>query len=1097
MIMRSACVSAVAALAAISALPIAAQDASAPTILQWFESTYETQIDRTADAFIAGYGTVWLPPPGRADLSDFSVGYDVYDRFDLGRPGRRTLYGTETGIRTLADTLHRAGMSMHIDLILNHNGFSDASTPGFLESGGYPGFVLQNPDYAGDPDGNVSNDPFGVPNTDGDFNSGFDYGDLRGRLAGLVDINHNTNWRFIRHPVDGSDPRNIPRGITPDFAGRLANTPDPNNRRFYPDRDAQPIFVFDPATGEQNIAIYPFTDRPMDGDPIEENATGLLMRYSQYMVQSVGVDGFRIDAAKHFEGFTLDFFDRAIYRSNPRLRLDGSTNHVFSYSEVFDGNREFLSTFIRDDINPNDPGRVGGNRDVLDFNQHFALKANLTDNGFANSWFDVQASGMDVFDDGLRNGSAGVSFVASHDDGGPFLSNVAHAYTLMQPGNAVVYFNALQHGDNRDFPKDGRGDALGGRFGDTITELVNIRNTHGRGDFRERWINEDYLAFERSGSAVVMLSNRNDGGVSDSQRIGVDLPFGTHLIELTGNHANDALIPEVVTVTNDFFEGPSYINARFLNNANQDHGYLIYGLPTPQGRVTLSNVSQVLEGGDGEGDNTSNGAERIADLQVISSDSFDITLDTDAVRLLGLESLRDRNADGDNALFKLDGGVDANRNGGVDFVTPDSPQYGFERFLDVHDPGYFNADGDGTFRQGIDATTLAEGVHYLTVRAFRHRDDGGPAVFSDFRQAIYIDRLDPTSSIASFDPWGVDAEDLDLIVRSDDLTADNVHVFLNLPDALSEAEVLALVDGGNQAGRHDLDLFKYGFANVVEGNNVVTVVTFEQTGRSNVQRLTGVYRPTGLGAGLGDLNSDGVINAADLADASGAFEQVLYSRNSEFDPAGDINGDGRITNTDLFALGSIVAATDDSRTRQTYRDVLRRRGNINGEFGTDGFDIDALFDKFGQPSTDPATAWFDDLDEDGVIGQGDVDVLVRLLLDTEYGDANLDGSISITDLQILATHFDGVGGWEQGDFNGSGTVSITDLQILAANYSRNGTLLDAQQVVDTFVDAGYEGDLDALRAAVPEPTTLTMLAPLLLVLRRRRSSTSPPAGSRR
>src|SRR6185295_18888360 len=85
-------------------------DASPPPILQWFESSYRTVEDRLPDVFTAGYGFVWLPPPYRADMSDFSVGYDVYDRFDLGRPGRPTLYGTEDGLKTLARMVHRAGL---------------------------------------------------------------------------------------------------------------------------------------------------------------------------------------------------------------------------------------------------------------------------------------------------------------------------------------------------------------------------------------------------------------------------------------------------------------------------------------------------------------------------------------------------------------------------------------------------------------------------------------------------------------------------------------------------------------------------------------------------------------------------------------------------------------------------------------------------------------------------------------------------------------------------------------------------------------------------------------------------------------------------
>src|SRR5210317_37891 len=72
---------------------------SAPPILQWFESSYDTIEERMPDLFKSGYGAIWLPPPGRADSGNQSVGYDVYDRFDLGSPDNRTLYGTQTGLQ--------------------------------------------------------------------------------------------------------------------------------------------------------------------------------------------------------------------------------------------------------------------------------------------------------------------------------------------------------------------------------------------------------------------------------------------------------------------------------------------------------------------------------------------------------------------------------------------------------------------------------------------------------------------------------------------------------------------------------------------------------------------------------------------------------------------------------------------------------------------------------------------------------------------------------------------------------------------------------------------------------------------------------------
>jgi hypothetical protein len=991
-------------------------------------------IDRSADLFVAGYGSVWVPPPGRADISDFSVGYDVYDRFDLGGPRHATLYGTETGLKTVANMFHRAGADLHIDAIINHNGFSDLSTPGFVDAGGYPGMVITLPH-----------------DIDGDFNSAFEWGDIRGRLAGLIDIDHAKNHSYIRHPVDPGDPSNIPLvGTIPDGAGRLANVPDPANSRFYPDRNLPPIFVYDPMTGQGDIPIYPFNlSDPTAGDATVENATGYLMRYMQWMVQTVGVDGFRIDAAKHIEGFALNYLDRAVYRSNPRLNLDGSTKHVFSYQEVFDGDKNYLQTFIKKTIDPGQPGVVGANRDVLDFPLSFALQGNLTGNGLVNNWYDIRNASMDFHDDGMHNGSQGVMFVQSHDEHAPELSNVAHAYVLMHPGNAVVYFNGKEFGDNRDFPKDGRGDAIGGAWGDYAKRLVGVRNTHGRGNYLERWIEKEIFAFERAGSAIVLLSNRTDAGY-DSRTIQTTFAPGTPLIELTGIAANSSIDPH-----NDISElivvnGDGTANVRFLRNSSYDlnfnsiyhaTGALVYGLSGPQAPagLELSGVSSVLTGATPEANGYSNGVTRLTDLHVVTGDTLTVSLQTVPVNLLGVH--RDVWADGDNAILKVDDGIDINGNGHVDSTAPGSVSYGFEEFTDkrqpligpggLGDPGW---TGDGEFVQNIDTTGLAEGVHFIEARAFRHRTDGGPAIYSSFKKVIYVDRLPPESVVEGFQPFESSptvTENQDLIVRSADMTADTAHVFLDEPAATSNADlILRAIGGEGSAGRIDHDKFAYGFFGLTHGNHVATVVTFEPTGTVNVQRFTGLLTETLNGAGPGDLNFDGLIASNDVDGFGWGFEHVLYTQNTEFNPAADVNGDGLVDNIDLYALDSVLQTSGAPGSIATYGQVLARRGNINQQFGTDQWDIDALYDRFG------STDWYDDLDADGgPAGQSDVDRLVRTILATEYGDANLDGLIDIDDLEILRNNWGGSTGWAGGDFTGDDRADRNDADLIELNWT--------------------------------------------------------------
>lgn len=78
----------------------------------------------------SGIDALWLPPMFKATGTN-DVGYGIYDLYDLGefdqKGGIRTKYGTLEELRELVDELHRNGIKVYADIILNHKAGADFS----------------------------------------------------------------------------------------------------------------------------------------------------------------------------------------------------------------------------------------------------------------------------------------------------------------------------------------------------------------------------------------------------------------------------------------------------------------------------------------------------------------------------------------------------------------------------------------------------------------------------------------------------------------------------------------------------------------------------------------------------------------------------------------------------------------------------------------------------------------------------------------------------------------------------------------------------------------------------------------------------------
>jgi len=101
------------------------------TILQFFHWYYPsdgslwTRIKEEAPRLAAmGFTAIWFPPACKGTNGTYSIGYDIYDLYDLGefdqKGSVRTKYGTRQQLLDAIAAIHDAGMQVYLDIVLNH-----------------------------------------------------------------------------------------------------------------------------------------------------------------------------------------------------------------------------------------------------------------------------------------------------------------------------------------------------------------------------------------------------------------------------------------------------------------------------------------------------------------------------------------------------------------------------------------------------------------------------------------------------------------------------------------------------------------------------------------------------------------------------------------------------------------------------------------------------------------------------------------------------------------------------------------------------------------------------------------------------------------
>lgn len=922
-----------------------------PVMLQWFELSWNRMERRMPDFFMAGYGSTWVAPISKAS-DPTSPGFDVFDRFDLGFPNtggsttNETIYGTEQGFRAVVDAFHRANGLIYVDSVMNHNSGRNGDA-GFIAAGGYPQFYM-GPAPGGRVTGSGDWGDFWNGAFQSQNPSDPNYNLWQGDLVSLIDINHSTNNQFIRHPVDAGNPQNIP-------AGTLRNLPNPNNRRFYPDTSLPPVVVNNPGINRNEalfgfssvdvdstpatFTIYPFnTANPMAGDPVPENATGVLMRWSQWMIDEFKVDGFRLDAAKHIQPWFWDkFYDSYMFQR--RVAPDGTRVTPFSFGESVEGGSFVYNYYIRKD--------GFGNRDGLDLSNAGTIREIIGAKGSRGA-DELNNNTIDTFDDGFNNGSAGVRHIHSHDNGTigngsvkpdfPYEDKIgfwAYAYMLMRPGFNIVYHNAREMHDRFPvarggfWPREGVPTALGlgtmylpqpftvaacpSSAGPTvftpttvsdnrIPQLVQLSNRYGRGWFVPRSTDGSVYIYTRRtpnlvDNVLVGVTDEYNACVTnfDQRTITTNFPAGTVLVELTGNATSPVVDPagnifDTITVGaggSVTIRVPRNTTRNGTTHTEHNRGYVIYGPATPNGVLTIAGAAQTLPA-ETTGPLFS---RRLTPIDVVQAPTFEINLTTNRSGY----PAGDVNFD-DTAIFRIGQGFqDYNGTGSFDVTTGEFR--GYEGFITQRDPIFGTARTNGIYRQIINTSQLPEGYNYISVLAFRQRtvgaEAGGLALCNDFRRVIYVDRQSPPMTLAS-STVNCTNNRATIQVSNPDRTVTRVHIFVNQP--------VGPLTLDNQATPLDRQEWTFLTPPLNPGMNTIRVVALEQPSAGiTVNQSTTEFTINNPGVLRGDVDLNGVVNLFDLF----AFQTF-----TGFSCEADVNVSGSITPADGEALEALIRTNE-------------------------------------------------------------------------------------------------------------------------------------------------------------------------------------------
>jgi len=472
-------------------------------MLELFQLTWPEITQKMPEIAEAGYDSLWLPNPAKGNSGASSVGYDLFDPFDLGGTNQQgtiaTKYGTRDQLVQMVQTAHRFGIRVYFDNVMNHRA---GTVPGYPGSGTptnyYPGLIPQD---------------FHLQVVSGGYKNWSDVSDW----CNVTNVEDN--------PLLGlCDLANEPGTVNSNFGPNYLNTA---SKLFFVRFPLRPDLYMDANAPSIGGNWHPFDGH---GQATPEYVQDYLDRAVAWTLYMTKCDGFRLDAVKHvpvaffgnetgqtddpsFAGYT-----GAIQAMYDYVHGYGTNIAGNGYTET-DGNRNSLfdTEAPRNDamiFGEYEPSALPLGEDYYDYlNSGMRLLNQLLYNQFNNAIGNYGGSpgfyGMDGRDytppgsncDGNGNfsGAQAVNYPQTQDGGSccPVHQELQDAYYFMHEGLPMVYSDGFNHNTNGGTPIVSYANYLGEFGDDSMPDAMYTHNQLARGGTRSRWSDQNIIAFER------------------------------------------------------------------------------------------------------------------------------------------------------------------------------------------------------------------------------------------------------------------------------------------------------------------------------------------------------------------------------------------------------------------------------------------------------------------------------------------------------------------------------------------------------------------------------------------------------------------------